>query len=460
MKTEYIEGLVVLFIIGLQLRLFLKTKTRIGIYECAIPPSGQLAIESDRSIAYEGPDNPAFEQVMHSINTYLDRNDQAVPDFYLIKDIVERNVGALEEEINLTLSLPLYLGLLGTMMGIVVGLFNMPDLSLVLDSAAKDAQLNSGISSLIGGVKVAMIASFTGLLLTSINSGWLFKSSRGRTERCKNDFYTLIQTELLPVLNQSMGATLVSLQRNLLVFNQDFSTGLNRLAGIFETSYEAISSQERVLNKLETIDIARIAKFNIDVLRELQKSTAEFEQFNVYLHQLNTFVDNSRQLADRAGDIFARTDDIGSIARNLENRLDQSQALLEFLGGHFRDLENHKNFVNQAVADVGHNVSGTFHELRQHIQNSTEQVRQFTVDEIDALRTALSESRTNLGNLAFLESLNKDLGQFKTHSSDQGDHIGQLLTTLNTTLLRSVEVLENIQRGSLSYRVRKLFTKK
>lgn len=403
MKTEYFEIIVVLGIIALQLWLFLTTKARIDLYEHAIPPSGQLGIGTDRSIIYEGPDNSIFDQVRHAINTYLDRNDQAVPDFYLIKDIVERNVNTLEEEINLALSLPLYLGLMGTMIGIVVGLFNMPDLSLVLDSAAKDAQLNSGISSLIGGVKIAMIASFTGLLLTSINSGWLFKGSRAQVEHCKNDFYTLVQTELLPVLNQSMSATLVSLQRNLLVFNQDFSQGLNRLADIFQTGYEAITSQERVLDKLENIDITQIAKFNINVLKELQKSTAEFEQFNMYLHQLNTFVDNSRQLADRAGDIFARTEDIGNIAQNLEKRLDESQALLGFLSRHFKDLDNYKNYVNQAVADVGHTVSGTFQELRQHIQNSTEQVRQFTVDEIDALRNALSESRTNLGNLAFLE---------------------------------------------------------
>lgn len=400
MKTEYFEIIVVLGIIALQLWLFLTTKARIDLYEHAIPPSGQLGIGTDRSIIYEGPDNSIFDQVRHAINTYLDRNDQAVPDFYLIKDIVERNVNTLEEEINLALSLPLYLGLMGTMIGIVVGLFNMPDLSLVLDSAAKDAQLNSGISSLIGGVKIAMIASFTGLLLTSINSGWLFKGSRAQVEHCKNDFYTLVQTELLPVLNQSMSATLVSLQRNLLVFNQDFSQGLNRLADIFQTGYEAITSQERVLDKLENIDITQIAKFNINVLKELQKSTAEFEQFNMYLHQLNTFVDNSRQLADRAGDIFARTEDIGNIAQNLEKRLDESQALLGFLSRHFKDLDNYKNYVNQAVADVGHTVSGTFQELRQHIQNSTEQVRQFTVDEIDALRNALSESRTNLGNLA------------------------------------------------------------
>lgn len=460
MKTKYIEGLVVLAIIGLQLRLFWATKARIDIYERAIPPSDQLSIGTDRPITYEAADNLIFDQIRHSINTYLDRNDQAVPDFYLIKDIVERNVSALEEEINLTLSLPLYLGLMGTMIGIVVGLFNMPDLSLVLDSAAKDVQLNAGISSLIGGVKVAMIASFTGLLLTSINSGWLFKGSRARVERYKNELYTLIQTELFPVLNQSMAATLVSLQSNLLLFNQDFGKGLNLLADIFQTSYEAITSQERVLNKLENIDIAQIAKFNINVLKELQKSISEFEQFNVYLHQLNTFVDNSKHLADRAGDILTRTEDIGNIAQTLESRLDQSQALLEFLSRHFKDLENYKNYVNQAVADVGHTASGTFQELRQHIQNSTELVRQFTVDEIDALRNAPSESRTNLGNLAFLETLNKDVAQFKTHSSDQGDRIGQLLAALNDTLLRSVVVLETIQQDSLSYRVRKLFTKK
>lgn len=67
--------------------------------------------------------------ILNSINVYLERNKNAVTDFHLVKDITERNIDALEEDINLTISIPLYLGLIGTMLGIVIGLFTMSDIS-------------------------------------------------------------------------------------------------------------------------------------------------------------------------------------------------------------------------------------------------------------------------------------------------------------------------------------------
>ena len=76
--------------------------------------------------------NYVFENVLFSINNYLIRNRGAATDFHLIKDIVERNTDAIEQDISLSVGIPLYLGLMGTMMGIVIALFNMPDLAVDL----------------------------------------------------------------------------------------------------------------------------------------------------------------------------------------------------------------------------------------------------------------------------------------------------------------------------------------
>jgi hypothetical protein len=67
--------------------------------------------------------NLVFEKILFSTNNYLIRNRGAASDFNLIKDIVERNIDAVEEDINSSIGIPLYLGLMGTMMGIVIGLF-------------------------------------------------------------------------------------------------------------------------------------------------------------------------------------------------------------------------------------------------------------------------------------------------------------------------------------------------
>lgn len=385
--------------------------------------------------------NSVFEKILFSTNNYLIRNRGAASDFNLIKDIVERNTDAVEEDINSSVGIPLYLGLMGTMMGIVIGLFNMPDLSGTADST-----LNNGISTLIGGVKIAMIASFVGLFFTIINSGWTFKGSRSFSEARKNEFYTFIQIELLPLINQGLASTLESLQRNLLKFNNEFSSNLKGLTGIFDASRSAIREQKELLDALDRAKVSDMTRYNVKVLQQLDVSVGQFEKFNAYLTNVTQFVENSQNIVNRTNELLARTDNFKNIADNLENKLNQSQLLMQFLSEHFNKLNEHKEFTSNAVADVGHSISETFRELREHIQNSSEAVKQFTVDEAELLKTALSESKTNLSNLEHLATLKSDVSLFKNSSASQGERLKQSIDDLNKNMAKSIILLEQIER--------------
>lgn len=377
-----------------------------------------------------------FEEIKRSLNTYLIRNSTAATDFNLIKDIVERNTNKAEEEINLTISVPLYIGLMGTMGGIVIGLFNMSD----MQTAVTDESLGTGITTLLGGVKIAMIGSLTGLGLTIINSALFFKSAKYQLENRKNEFYTFIQTELLPVVNQSLNATFDSLQRNLIKFNDTFTYNLDRLEGIFDTNYEALRTQEKVLDMLQNIDLADLAKYNVKVLKQLQLSMEEFEKFSQYLQGMNTFVEKTNLL-------LKRTDNFQTIADNVNVNLTQSRELMEFLNTHFKALEERKKVIQNAVVVVDNAISDALNELKTHTHKSIESVKKFTIDESDALRQALSDSHTNLNNLAYLENLKKDLALFKNSSATQGEQVKQQLATMNSGIDKLVELsVENNER--------------
>mgnify|MGYP001369370290 FL=1 len=162
--------------------------------------------------------NASLDKIVNSINMYLLRNKGAVSDFNLIKDIADRNIDAVDEEIHSLLPVPLYLGLMGTMIGIVIGLFFMPGIN--------DADFENAINILIDGVKIAMVASFTGLLCTVYLSGWEYKGARLFSETSKNDFFSWVQTQLLPVLSQNISSSIYSLQANLLKFNDTFSANI------------------------------------------------------------------------------------------------------------------------------------------------------------------------------------------------------------------------------------------
>lgn len=98
-------------------------------------------------------DNTVSKTIIHSINTYLLRNSGAVADFNLIRDIAERNSETIDEAVSSTLSIPLYLGLLGTLIGIVFGLSHISGLSFEGTSESSGTLLDHAIPVLLGGVK-------------------------------------------------------------------------------------------------------------------------------------------------------------------------------------------------------------------------------------------------------------------------------------------------------------------
>lgn len=492
MSIESIETILIVFIVCIQVVIFLKTKRQISVFKNIIPETSLISVSKiyvsleelktlqpevilantstlESIERVEGVENlefaeitvlvdrserqnKIFSKILYSINTYLLRNKGATSDFNLIKDITERNADAVEEDINITISIPLYLGLMGTMLGIVIGLFSMSDLSQALTSRPGEDPLGQGITVLLGGVKIAMIASFTGLALTTLNSGFFFKGSKSLVEANKNEFYTFIQTELLPVINQSMAATFESFQRNLFTFNGEFTNNLNKLSGIFNTNFEALVLQESVLAKIEKIDVATVAKYNVNVLKELQSSMEEFEKFNTHASNINSSLDNSTTLVARISDVLARTESLQKIADNLDDKLTQSQTLLDFLSKHFEILEDYKQHTNNSISEVGFSISETFSQLKEHIENSSRTVKEFTVEELDLLRKALSESKTDLDQLQHLETINQDVSQFKDSAASQSERIRMLLQDLNNNFEKSIVTLQSIERSSLALR--------
>ena len=109
--------------------------------------------------------NPVLLQILEYINAYLTKNKNAIADFHLIKDIVERTCEVKDEEIHFSLPSPLYLGLMGTMVGICIGLGNLAFHANTMTEAN-----SSSITTFLINVSLAMVVSMMGLFFTTINN--------------------------------------------------------------------------------------------------------------------------------------------------------------------------------------------------------------------------------------------------------------------------------------------------
>lgn len=374
-------------------------------------------------IKSDGEQNPIIEKVLHSVNTYLLKNKGAVSDFNLIKDVVDRNTDAVDEEINNLLPIPLYLGLVGTMIGIVIGLFLMPSLS--------DENFGQAIDTLIGGVKIAMIASFVGLLLTVILSGWLYKGAKTEAESLKNDFFTWIQTNLLPVLSQNVSSSIYSLQANLVNFNDTFTVNVQSFNHVMDKILNSFDSQVSLMNDLKDVDVAQLAKLNVNVLKELRTSTKEFEKFNLYLSQLNLFVDNAQKLNYNLSSQLDRTHSLERIAESIGSNIEVNKNMVGVLQAELNEISIRKQFVQDAVIDVDHSIEKMLSELKLHISAQVEAIKEITIKEEDLLEKLLKEDRGNLNELKKLGDLKSSMALIQQEGKSQNEKLDKLIDVLS-----------------------------
>jgi hypothetical protein len=445
---ELIEMFGVGIIVCFQLLVFFRTNMQIAVYRGIFPRDMQFAIlrpeisAEAQVIQRRGGGNYVTDKIVYSLNTYLIRNKGAASDFHLIKDVVERNCDSIGEDINQTISLPLYLGLLGTFVGIVVGLVQI---SLIKFGGENSAGMDLAISALLKGVMIAMIASFFGLLLTVLNSGFFFKVAKAQMEDKRNDFYTFIQTDLLPLLNQNINSTLYSLQTNLHKFNEDFKGNVAMLNSVMGRNYEALIAQDRILNTLDNMNVTEFGKANVIILQQLNFSIERLAQFNDYLGHLNDLVSNTKSVSSSLNAMMERSEQFNVLGEKIVTMFAENQRLVEFLQNHYNMLDRSHQMITQAVNGVGNTLEESLQKLSLFTQERINEIQKITLREMDLLQNQYPEKWKRLDSLTFLETMNSSLKDMRVSNMLQGERLDKDIRDLNSSFSKAIAELEQIR---------------
>lgn len=488
-NVEIVEILGAIAIIGLQITVFLRTLKRVRLFEQIFPSHEHFEIiniglarrlfqlhpnellnniskyigdsgKAQEEVLYvdlvlkKDKGNKVTDKIVRNINTYLLRNRGVAADFHLIKDVIERNVDVVENDIQQSVSLPLYLGLLGTFMGIVLGLMQISGESLAGDPTAA----GMAIQLLLGGVKTAMIASFTGLLCTLAGNGFFFKRAKRNVEDSRNEFYTFIQTDLMPLLNQNINSTLYSLQNNLHKFNDEFKMNVFQLSEAMGKHVHTIESQERILDTLNNMDVVNFANANVVILRELQTSITQFTTFNEYISNVTELVGSTRTFADKIGQVMIRTDDLHVLGNNIISVFTQNRDLMQFLQHHYSSLDDSHQLITKAVNGVSNTLDSSLQVLKDFTQERILEIQQLTLKEIDQIKNDYYEKWKHLEKLGQLEVVNKHLVDLKHQGRDHVNTFNKFNEQFKM-MTAELSLIKQLSESSLSVRITRLFAK-
>lgn len=391
----------------------------------------KISVAESISSDYE---NGILKEILHSINNYLSNNKGNISDFHLMKDIVDRNCDAVEEEINAQIPVPLYLGLMGTMMGILVGigylwisgdlnalLNSTPNLALSLSDSSEMLQGPTtssganGVEALLGGVALAMISSIWGILLTTFGS-MRTKSAKARVERNKHIFLSWIQANLLPTLSNDTAQSIERMSNNLVEFNKTFSSNTKDLEKTLRQVNEATVLQKQLLEEVSKLNDKKLVVKNVELYTALQKSTGEVQR-------LCEFLNSSAEYLQAVRKLNAELDKNDKRAQAIEN-------MLAFFEKETSQIEQRKLALSKAVGEVDDKLEEQLRKLSDHANENVANFYKALGKQQDALQSKLNETQVLISEIRNLSSIKDSISKFEKATAAQNKKIDQLTQSI------------------------------
>jgi hypothetical protein len=392
MFLQILEVILILGLIAWQVTVFLSNRRLIARVQAMYPEVAQLgvqAVDANAELRYTDSyvpqefdaltvsrSSPEFAQILTDTNDYLRANKGAAADFNTLRDISEREASLLDQEIEAQISTPLYLGLLGTFLGAILGLIALVNPFGDETSAAGGASFNNAdVTHFLGGILIAMSGSFIGLLLT-LGGNQLLKSARAQRDRYKNGYYNFLQKALLPRLNSDMQASMSNLKSVLDTFNQDFFSKIQadffskiaEFTPLISRITENISIQKNFLEKLQQIGYTELANATIKVFDRVDESAASFEKFLGYQQSLNVAVSKGADTAQTITSLLDRLSSLESALKQVPGYLEQHDARIReqarFYGEHQALLSQISQGVTQALSEDAHKMNEVLEKRR------------------------------------------------------------------------------------------------
>ena len=334
----------------------------------------------------EGMPKGRLGKIIHRTNEYLCKNTGTSADLSVLRDISDNQKGALEDDIQNSLNVPLYLGLAGTFVGIITGLIGV-DFNQIFGTTSN----LDGLQHLLYGVVAAKFASLLGLGFTVYNSAISYKNAVSKSNEGTEEYINFLRRELMPLLSNSMASSLNSLKGVLGHFVDKFGRNLDAYADSTELLNDNLEKQYLVLSEINKLSLTQTANKIAETFIQLKESADSLNVFRTYQKQLNSTIANVSEMVNQIQTIIGNFNDFATgLSVVISNQNKTTELQREFqeaitihfpTGGDARDVWR-KEF--DMLISEGKTVS---ENLSTQLTVSTEYIKNFIANNKDFFDT-------------------------------------------------------------------------
>lgn len=331
--------------------------------------------------------HPYFNEVINSTNAYLCKNKGASADFNILQDTCERQIQRLDNSISNLINVPLYIGLAGTFVGIIIGLSGIhfeevkQGTESVIGASKSGVVSAESIEQLLKGVIAAMVASLFGLGLTVWNTALNYKPAVYQNDTDKNHYYDFIQRELLPVLNIGMAGSLTSFRSVLNNFIVKFGENIGEYHDTAKLLNENVQNQQFLIQEINKLDIVRTSTTIATTFVDLKNSSEQLRMFLDYQTSLNQNVTEANKVVEGLNGTLNSFKsfnlNLEAIAKNVNSSIELQRQFKDMLELHFPTIKDHREVWRGQVDELNTDIKGVYVELNKYFEESTSIIQTF-----------------------------------------------------------------------------------
>jgi hypothetical protein len=318
-------------------------------------------------------------------------------------------VDRIDNEIGNLINVPLYIGLGGTFIGIIIGLLGIDFSATTIGTTTSIS--SESIGQLLNGVVAAMIASFIGLLATVVLSALAYKPAAYTNDTGKNLYYDYLQRELLPHLNTGVSKSLGNFRDVLNHFIVKFGENMTDYKDSGQLLNDNLQKQQTVLEEINKLSLTKTATAIANTFVNLKESSEHLVKFQAYQSSLNNYVDKTENVANEMNTIIEQFKNFNSNLQVVSNEsvtnLELQKQFKESLEKHFPVISDHREIWRSQVDELNQDVKEVYKALNSYFKTSTEQIQAF-VGSNNNFFTGINEIQNSIQIFVENSSIQKD----------------------------------------------------
>ena len=305
--------------------------------------------------------NAELHDLIEDINEYLE-SCKGTATFNIIQNKTERRITKLYDRATSKASFPTHYGLMGTFIGVFLGLLAF----LLISVFSEEGITDDAIHSLIAGVLVSMSTSFIGLRM-STKANDLISDAKNKSDDDKNEFYEYIQNKLMPSVDISLTEALGNLHQTVSDFEPSFSHVISGFRQTFQECTIAFGADFRksvkgMVDAVGTMssNVNKITE-NVSLLEELLNRLSGAEWIR-YMRQFADASDHFKDLTESLNDFErARRMMLAAVqeAINIQKSYNDSLNIPREVASEINTILQRVVRFEQSINDLGDNFRTT-----------------------------------------------------------------------------------------------------